>query len=137
MKKVLSSLILVSVLGLMLAPAVSLAQVPTQPTTCKLKYDLTSVDPACSKGASVEIDKYGMCCLLNTLYNVTDWMFIALIGLAVIFVIIGGFTFVTAGGSTEKTQAGRNYLLYAAIGILIGFLAKAIPAIVKMMMGGA
>jgi hypothetical protein len=136
MKKILPALILLSLFGVLLFPVMTSAQIPGEVTKCKLKYDLKSVDSACTKGATVEMDKYGMCCLLNTLYNVTDWMFIVLIGIAVIFIIMGGFTFVTAGGSTEKTQSGRNYLLYAAVGILIGFLAKAIPAIVKTLMGG-
>jgi len=91
---------------------------------------------SCTNPCPYTTSDCGMCCLLNTLYNVTDWMFVVLVGIAVIFVIVGGFTFVTAGGSTEKTQSGRNYLLYAAIGILIGLLAKAIPAIVGMLAGG-
>jgi hypothetical protein len=80
-------------------------------------------------------DKWGMLCLLNTIYNITDWIFVILMALAVIFVIIGAFTLVTAAGSPEKVSSGRNYIMYAAIGIVVALLARAIPALVKMIVG--
>jgi len=79
--------------------------------------------------------KCGICCLLQTLYNITDWIFIILVGLAGIFVIMGAVVILTAGGTPEKLTTGRNYILYAAIGLLIAFLAKAIPGVVKLLAG--
>lgn len=77
----------------------------------------------------------GLCCLLNSVYTVTDWIFIFLMALAALMIIIGAFNYVTSAGNTEKTTAGRNFIMYAAIGIAIALFAKAIPAIVKMMIG--
>jgi hypothetical protein len=46
-------------------------------------------------------------------------------------IVIGAFNIITAGGSPEKVTAGRNYILYALIGMVVAFFAKAIPAIVS------
>ena len=77
----------------------------------------------------------GVCCMLNIIYRITDWIFFILIALAVLFVIIAGFMFVTSGGSPEKTLAARNYLIYAAIGVAVALIARAVPAIVKAITG--
>ncbi len=116
-------------------PAVAVGQITTAPETCTLKYDFSDFDSACTPGAEVNISEYGMCCLLNTLYNVTDWIFVMLVGLAGIFVILGAMTLIMAAGSPEKVTSGRNYILYAAIGLLVAFLAKAIPGVVKLIAG--
>jgi hypothetical protein len=43
--------------------------------------------------------------------------------------------FVTAGGSPEKASQGRQYLIYAVIGIIIALIARAIPTIAKALLG--
>ena len=134
MKKLTLPVLTILLAGLIL-PVVASAQITDAPTECNLKYDFTSVDPACSEGSPVSISDHGMCCLLNTIYSVTDWIFIILVGLAGIFVIMGAVVILTAGGTPEKLTTGRNYILYAAIGLLVAFLAKAIPGIVKLLAG--
>ena len=79
--------------------------------------------------------KCGVCCLLNTLYNITDWIFVILVGLASVFVIIGAMTLLMSAGDPSKLSSGRNYILWAAMGLVVGLLAKAIPAIVKLAVG--
>ena len=134
MKKLALPVFTILLAGLIL-PAMVSAQMTEAPQNCELGYDFTSVDPACSEGATISIADHGMCCLLNTIYSVTDWIFIILVGLAGIFVIMGAVVILTAGGTPEKLTTGRNYILYAAIGLLIAFLAKAIPGIVKLLAG--
>jgi len=135
MKKVLPVLVSISLLVVSLLPIAASAIVTTAPETCTLKYDLSGVNGACSNGATVSITDYGMCCLLNTIYSVTNWIFVILVGVVTIFVILGAFTIVTAAGSPEKLKSGKDYILYAAIGLLVAFLAKAIPGIVKIIVG--
>ena len=77
----------------------------------------------------------GLCCVLNTLYNITDWVFVFLVAIAALFVVFGAFRYISSGGDPEKTKSGRNYILYAAIGLLIAFLAKAVPGLVKYLSG--
>ena len=135
MKKILPVLLSISLLVVSLLPIAGLAITTAAPENCTLKYDLTSVDSHCIKDKPVSIADYGMCCLLNTIYNVTNWIFVILVGIVMIFVIMGAFILVTAAGSPEKVTSGRNYVLYAAIGLIVAFLAKAVPGIVKIIVG--
>ena len=50
--------------------------------------------------------------------------FLALI--AVIFVIVGGFRILAAGGNEENVTKGRKTIIYAIIGLLIIFFARVI-----------
>lgn len=77
----------------------------------------------------------GVCCLVDTMYKITDWIFVVLIGIAAIFVILGAMNLLMSGGSEQKVTSGRNYIMYAFIGLIVGFLAKAIPAIVVFIVG--
>ncbi len=134
MKKFAVPVLAILAVGVLLPMVVS-AQITTAPEECLLKYDFSDFDAECTAGNSVNISGHGMCCLLNTLYNVTDWIFVILVGLAGIFVILGAMTLIMAAGSPEKVTSGRNYILYAAIGLLVAFLAKAIPGVVKLIAG--
>ncbi len=50
-----------------------------------------------------------------------------LIGVAaVIVIIIGGFTYVTSGGSDANVKRAKDMILYAVIGLVIAFAAYAI-----------
>ena len=80
-------------------------------------------------------DSCGLCCVLGTIYNITDWVFVFLVALVAIFVIAGAFFFITSAGDPEKTKTGRNYILYAAVGLVVAFLAKAVPGLVRLVTG--
>jgi hypothetical protein len=129
---------------------------PSKPTganeCCRLNHKLTDVDSACDKGVVVgpnnpqqcdlngdgeadtidgETIKWGTCCFLDSIYNVSDWMFYIVLSIAVIFGVISGFMFMTSGGDPAKTQKARNLLIYMAIGLVVVALSKVIPAIIK------
>ncbi|MBT3835601.1 hypothetical protein HOF56_05165 [Candidatus Peribacteria bacterium] len=57
--------------------------------------------------------------VLNIVLN-----FLALI--AVVFVIVGGFRILTAGGNEENVTKGRKTIIYAIIGLVIIFFARVI-----------
>jgi len=120
--------------GILVLPFLASAQIAA-PDTCTLRRDLTDIDPACTNGASVSIADYGMCCLINTIYSVTDWIFYILMAFVGIMIVIGAFTIITAGGNPDNVTKGRNYILYAVIGMVVAFFARAIPAIVKAVIG--
>ncbi len=153
MKKILSALVLISFLSVLLMPMVASAQEAPK-ECCTLKRAITLDGVSCAANSAVGPSttaagecsatvclatgaeaKWGMFCLMNTLYNITDWIFVILVALAGIFIIIGAFTLLIAAGNPEKITSGRNYILYAAIGLVVGFLAKAIPNLVKMISG--
>ena len=144
-KKIIFSLIACVILAVTIFPAIVSAQVGA-PDSCTIRKSgaanmTRDVDGiACPLvGVKCEFDEpnldCGVCCLLNSVYTVTDWIFIFLMALSALMIVIGAFNFVTSGGDEKKTQAGRNYITYAAIGIAIALFARAIPAIVKMMIG--
>jgi len=136
MKKTLPALILLSLLAALFLPMVAAADVvPTECTMGRSGIQLPGGLSCPEKGAKANIETQGVCCLLNTIYNVTDWIFVALIALATVFVIIGAFLLLTSTGSTEKIATGRNYIIYAAIGLAVAFLAKAVPGIVRLIVG--
>lgn len=49
---------------------------------------------------------------------------------AVIIIVIGGFTYVTSGGESNKITAAKNMIVYAAIGLVVVALAQAIVAFI-------
>lgn len=111
-------------------------QIEIEGTTCSVDSIVGQTGGYCPIGSvSCGSSYWGMYCLLNTLYNITDWIFVILVGLAAIFVIMGALTLMMAAGSPEKIKSGRDYILFAAVGLLVGFLAKAVPGIVKMISG--
>ena len=145
MKKFLPTLVLLSALAVLVAPLVASAQVePTEVNKCALTRDFSSWTkvkcPAPPEGGKIDclftdpVNDCPTCCLLNTIYTVTDWIFVVLIGLAGIFIIWGAVYIIWGGGAPEKVNAGRQNIVWAIICILIGVLAKAIPAIVKAML---
>jgi len=71
----------------------------------------------------------------NSVYTITDWIFIFLMAISALMIIMGAIKFTTAGGNPDAVKQGRNYIMYAAIGIAIALFARAIPSIVKLMMG--
>jgi hypothetical protein len=129
MRKILSALTVVT----LILPMVALAQVA--PETCKISHNLRDIDSACYDGATVSMEDHGMCCLLNTVYNITDWIFVILVAVAALFVILGGVEIVTAGGAAEKVESGRKHIISAAIGLIVALLARAVPSIVKLVVG--
>ena len=85
---------------------------------------------------SGEIPKdWGMVCLLDSVYSVTDWIFYSLLALVTVFTIWGGFLIVTAGGEAEKIKQGKDFVIYAVVGLIVAFLSKVIPSIAEGIVG--
>jgi uncharacterized membrane protein HdeD (DUF308 family) len=61
-------------------------------------------------------------------------MYIVII-IAFIFIVMGALNIITAGGSPEKVTTGRNYILYAIIGLIVALLAWQLPRIVMSVVG--
>jgi len=59
--------------------------------------------------------------LLNT---IIAWLFGILLIVAVIFLIIAGFFFITAQGDPDRVKKARDFVLWAIIGILVAFAAR-------------
>ena len=92
------------------------------------------------KGREVDIDcptiDWGNFCLLNTIINITDWIFYIFVTLTMIMAIWAGILFMTAGGDATKIEKARGMVIYIVIGIAIAIAAKIIPGIVGGIIGG-
>ena len=64
--------------------------------------------------------------LFKTIQTIINWI-LAVLGLvAVIMVVLGGFTYMTSQGDPGKTKKARDTILYGIIGLIIALLAFAI-----------
>jgi hypothetical protein len=160
MKKILAGLTLAIMAVVFLAPVVMAQEtIPAEIRQCTMRHDLKDValcgtagQPECwskkgftcpfgatlaEKACSFDNSSYtcGTCCVLDTVYTVTDWLFLGIVVIAGIMILIGAFNIVTAGGSPEKVNTGRSFIIFAAVGIIIALIAKLIPTIAKNIIG--
>jgi hypothetical protein len=138
-------ILLTGLLGLLLVPMVVGAQAPpSEISGCTLRHDMSGADWS-AKGILCPASGFcdftdvnytcGACCVLDTVYTVTDWVFIVVAAVAMIFIFMGAYNIVTAAGDAEKVTSGRNYILYAVVGFIVALLARAIPAIARNVLG--
>ena len=105
MKKIISALILLSVLAV---PVIGLADAPDR-----------------------ELPEYDVMLTLN---NIVNWLFAILLIVAVIFLVIGGLQYVMAQGDAEKIKKAGQYILYALIGVIVALLARGLVTLVEKFM---
>ena len=140
MKKILSIFATVSLLAVLFLPAVSLAVSPPAgneiPTKCTIDNVTVKGIEGCNVAECPTSDtNCGMCCMLNTIYTVTNWIFYIMTLIAVLMIIYGGFVYITAAGDPAKATSGKSILTFAIIGLAIALLAKLIPSLVRFILG--
>ncbi len=129
-----------------LAPVALAETVPAEITQCTMRHTLDAAGGWVDKGficpakgvACLFTDAAktcGSCCMMDTIYTITDWIFLGVVSIAMIMIFIGAFNIITAGGSPEKVITGRSYIIFAAVGIIIALIAKLIPVIAKNIIG--
>lgn len=140
MKKILLGLAL---LGLLILPAMALAQAPTQCTVrnaADVNNVLSGAGAACVDGLTDYDAPYGgvngaQCCLFSTIIYIVNWLFMLIMIIVVILILLGAFTLVTASGSEEGVRKGRNYIIFALVGVAVALLARALPYLIRSIMG--
>ncbi len=78
----------------------------------------------------------GLNCNAGTSVNqlistVIRWMLGIAFGIAVLFLIIGGFWYITSAGNEETAEKGKNTAINAIIGIIIIILSYVIVSVVS------
>ncbi len=66
----------------------------------------------------------------NELQTILQILFGILGALAVLFIVIGGFSYVVSGGDTNAMQKAKSTIMYAVIGLLVAVFAEAIVTFV-------
>lgn len=64
--------------------------------------------------------------------NIANWMLFVLIAIAGVFVTIAAFQYLLSGGDEKKVAAAKNKIIYAAVGIAVGILARSIAGLVDL-----
>ena len=72
----------------------------------------------------------------SALTTITNWLFGILIVVAVIFLILAAFNFITAGGDPEKVGTARSQVMYAIIGLIVAILARGLVNWICTTFGG-
>ena len=67
--------------------------------------------------------------------TIFGYLFYALILATIFFVLLAAFKYLTAGGDAEKIATANKELLYAAVAIVVGILARVLPGIAASLIG--
>ncbi|GEM_PF-2316062 len=73
--------------------------------------------------------------LLAILDTVVNWFFTIFIIIAIIFIILAAFQFITGGGDTAKISEARQKLIWATLGIIVALIAKGFPVVIRNILG--
>ena len=95
--------------------------------TCALKGETPTID--------IESEEWGTICLLNAIYNVTNWIFFFFLAIAILIGVLAAYYFMTSAGDETKISKARALLTYMAIGLIVAALAKVIPTLVRTVVG--
>ena len=158
MKKIL---ILIGLISILAVPIIGVAQMSFTPDYCTISHILRDYDvcvlrvggqavqwlgpdnitggPFENIGGAVYWESHGVsltaCCLIDKILTIGDYIFMAILVIAVIFILLAAWTFLTSGGEPEKVKKARSYLLFAVIGIAVGFLARILVKVVASIVG--
>jgi len=99
----------------------------SQAAICIQKYN-----GSCCPGSS---QSWAMFCLFNTIYNITETIFIILMAIVGIFGVSGGFLIITSAGNPTKFQKGKNFIIFSLIGLALALLAKFFPSVIRFFLG--
>jgi hypothetical protein len=64
----------------------------------------------------------------NIVWNVVQFLFIALGGIAVIMIIVGGIQYTTSQGESGAVQKAKNTIMYSVIGLVVALAANGVVA---------
>jgi len=69
--------------------------------------------------------------IVNVLKGILRWTYLVFFILAVYFILIAAFNYLTAGGDSEKIKKATSSLLWSIVAIAIGLLSVGAAQIVK------
>ena len=117
MKKIFAAVLLCLVLTVAVAGVAFAQTVPAAPRT--IPSGITTAT--------------GFIALLNDL---TDWLFVIWVLIAVLFIVVAGLQFIMAQGDPTAISKARMSLIWAAVGIGVALLARGLPEAVENLLTG-
>lgn len=73
--------------------------------------------------------------LTGVIDNIRNWLVGLLVGLATLFLTVGGLRYLLAGGDPSEVAKAKDTLKYAAFGYGVAVLAPLLVAILKKIVG--
>jgi hypothetical protein len=142
MKKIVISLIALSFLFGVIAPAFAITE-----SQCTMRRNANTIITGADCPAVNETSTYNeeycvtagcgvngaTCCLFSSIMNVTSWLFMLLMVIVTLLIVIGAASIVTSGGKEESVKKGRDYITYALVGLAAAFLSFMLPYILRVM----
>ncbi len=95
----------------------------------------TAEKATCGNTATAEyiaIDGWGIVCLLNSVYIVTNWIFYLMMIAVVIVFVIAGAKYMMSSGDPEKTKSAKNLMIFGIVGLIVALIAKLVPSVIKL-----
>tara|TARA_B100000315_G_scaffold255786_1_gene300055 strand:- start:27 stop:467 length:441 start_codon:yes stop_codon:yes gene_type:complete len=146
MKRILAAILLIGLMGVLVVPMASYAEVVDCEALNTEVACVGAVNVAGTKVCSwnvVDVDGAGECLagaptveVMGALNRITNWAFTILIAVAAMFIIFAAFNFVTASGEAEKVKAAREYVLYALVGVVVALLARGLVQLIETIVTG-
>lgn len=153
MNKILKSLILLPVL-LFSFSVVSAAEMEEPLNCCILRSEVVLEGATYPEGDTVgggvigecslndgtmghsETKEWGLVCILGSIGAVAHWIFVVLMVVAPLMIMIGAYYIMTAGSEPDRVKKGKNYIIWAAAGLLVGLFSNAIPNFIASLITG-
>jgi hypothetical protein len=122
MKKFFSVLMLASILAVGGAGIVAAQVTPTDVPAGDFAPPTTGVPKTGSE-------------LLGKITIAGNWVFAVLIAVAVIFILMAAFDFITGQGDPEKMSSARQKIIFAAIGFGVALIATGLDNVIGSILG--
>ena len=146
MKKILIFLGVIFLFSFLMLAGVVFSQAEKPIECCKLQHDMNSIDGACDEGDIVApnagahcpiggIDattpKWGLCCTVDAIYTVADYIFLVFFIVAIIAFAVAGYFFLFGGADPNTLSKAKSMVFWGSIAVVVVVLSKVIPAAVK------
>jgi hypothetical protein len=76
-------------------------------------------------------------CILRLLDDVLKVILVIALAFAALMVAVAGLTYITKGSDPDSQKKAQSRLIYAAVGLVVAFLAWVITVILSRIIGGA
>jgi len=73
--------------------------------------------------------------LVRLIDKIATWIAIIFFAVAVIFIILAAFGYLTSGGDPEKVGSAKNKIVYAIVAIIVAAISFAVPRLIFNLLG--
>lgn len=73
----------------------------------------------------------GISPVLTILNRLINWLYTVLVVLAIIFLLIAAYNYLLSSGDPTKTAKAHKILIFAAVSLAVGILARGIVALIE------